>query len=111
MNPTCDVCDEPAEFGVVQPAAQDGVHALCAVHLAAFANDYLASKAAPERGEPRLTTSEKAVWAAWGALPEDDKSPVKRIAKQLGMTPADVAFIVYPVEQFGRWHDEQEPDL
>jgi hypothetical protein len=27
------------------------------------------------------------------------------------MTPADVAFIVYPAEQFGRWEDGQEPDL
>lgn len=55
--------------------------------------------------------TETAVWAAWNALPdEDDESPVKRIARFLRMEPADVAFIVYPAERFGRWKDDQEPD-
>ncbi len=58
-----------------------------------------------------LTTVERAVWAAWNTTPDDHPSPVKRIAADLGMTPADVAFIVYPVETFGRWADDQEPDV
>ena len=57
------------------------------------------------------TAAERAVWAAWNALPDDEPSPVKRIAAQLAMAPIDVAFIVYPAETFGRWHDSQEPDL
>jgi hypothetical protein len=59
----------------------------------------------------KLTAVEQAVWTAWGALPDDESAPVKRIAAQLDMVPADVAFIVYPVETFGRWEDDQEPDL
>jgi hypothetical protein len=58
-----------------------------------------------------LNATERAVWAEWTALPEDEPSPVKRIAATLGMASADVAFIVYPVETFGRWADDQEPDL
>jgi hypothetical protein len=58
-----------------------------------------------------LNATEQAVWAEWNALAEDEPSPVKRIAGALGMAPADVAFIVYPVETFGRWADDQEPDL
>lgn len=58
-----------------------------------------------------LTQVEQAVWAAWNELPEDYPSPVKRIARDLGMEPADVAFIVYPAEQFGAWDDSEEPDL
>lgn len=58
-----------------------------------------------------LNATEAAVWAAWNALPEGEPSPVKRIAAQLGMTAADVAFIVYPAETFGRWEDHQEPDI
>lgn len=60
---------------------------------------------------PNLTEVEKAVWAAWGEIDDDDQSPVKRIARDLGMSAADVAFIVYPAEQFGVWDDSQEPDL
>jgi hypothetical protein len=58
-----------------------------------------------------LNATEKAVWRVWGLLSDDDPSPVKRIASALDMTPADVAFIVYPAEQMGRWDDDQEPDL
>jgi hypothetical protein len=58
-----------------------------------------------------LTDNERRVWKAWNALPEDHPAPVKAIARQLDMIPADVAFIVYPVETFGRWEDSQEPDL
>jgi hypothetical protein len=58
-----------------------------------------------------LTSTEQKVWAEWGALPDEEPSPVKRIAARLNLSPADVAFIVYPVETFGRWADDQEPDL
>jgi len=58
-----------------------------------------------------LNATERAVWNVWGLLSDDDPAPLKRIARSLGMTPADVAFIVYPAETFGRWADDQEPDL
>jgi hypothetical protein len=58
-----------------------------------------------------VTKVEASVWEAWNALPDDHPSPVKTIAAQLGMAPADVAFIVYPAETFGRWEDDQEPDI
>lgn len=58
-----------------------------------------------------LTTVERAVWDAWNNLPDEHPAPVKRIAADLDMTPADVAFVVYPAETFGRWCDCQEPDL
>lgn len=58
-----------------------------------------------------LTAVETAVWAIWNRLPDDEPSPVKRIAALLVIPPADVAFIVYPAETFGRWDDSQEPDL
>lgn len=57
------------------------------------------------------TGVERAVWDAWGALPDEHPAPVKRIAADLGMTAADVAFVVYPVETFGRWAEDQEPEL
>jgi hypothetical protein len=58
-----------------------------------------------------MTSIERNVWRVWGLLSDGDPSPVKHIARTLGMTPADVAFIVYPAERFGRWDDSQEPDL
>lgn len=58
-----------------------------------------------------LNATEREVWRVWGLLSDDEPAPVKRIARALGMTPADVAFIVYPAEQLGRWEDDQEPDL
>jgi hypothetical protein len=57
------------------------------------------------------SATERAVWAVWNALPDGATSPVRRIARALDMTPADVAFIVFPAETFGRWDDSQEPDL
>lgn len=65
------------------------------------------------REEPvRLTETEQRVWAAWNALSDSEQSPVKRIAKQLNMAPADVASIVYPMgKRWGRWDDNQEPDV
>jgi len=59
---------------------------------------------------PNLTATEKAIWDCWNRL-DECASPVKTIAAELNMTPADVAFIVYPVETFGRWFDDQEPDI
>jgi hypothetical protein len=64
-----------------------------------------------EAAMTQLNATEQEVWRVWGLLSDDDPSPVKHIARALGMTPADVAFIVYPAEQFGRWEDGQEPDL
>lgn len=58
-----------------------------------------------------MNTTEQAVWKIWDLLSDDDPSPVKHIARVLDMNPADVAFIVYPAEKFGRWDDGQEPDL
>jgi hypothetical protein len=58
-----------------------------------------------------LNAIERQVWKVWNLLSDDDPAPVKRIARALNMIPADVAFIVYPAEQFGRWDDSQEPDL
>lgn len=58
-----------------------------------------------------LTQTEQAVWRIWNLLPETNGSPVKTIARDLNMEPGDVAFIVYPAETFGRWEDNQEPDL
>lgn len=54
--------------------------------------------------------AEREVWRVWNLLSDDDPAPVKHIARILGMAPADVAFIVYPAERFGRWEDDQEPD-
>lgn len=47
-----------------------------------------------------MTAVESAVWTIWNRLLGDEPSPVKRIAAELGMTPADVAFVVYPAETF-----------
>ena len=58
-----------------------------------------------------MNATEREVWRVWGLLFDDDPSPVKRIARILGMDPGDVAFIVYPAETFGRWDDSQEPGL
>ncbi len=58
-----------------------------------------------------LTAVERAVWAAWNGLPEGHPAPVKRIAADLGMATADVAFVVFPAETFGAWCYHQEPDL
>lgn len=58
-----------------------------------------------------LNDTERQVWGLWNQLGDDEPSPVKRIARALHMTPADVAFIVYPAEKCGRWEDSQEPDL
>lgn len=63
------------------------------------------------RMPPELTSVERAVWDAWNALPPTEMSPVKRIAEKLGMATSDVAFVVYPAEDFGRWEDSREPDL
>lgn len=59
----------------------------------------------------RLNETERKVWAAWNALPEGHPAPAKAVARELGMETADVAFIVFPAEQFGPWTDDREPDL
>jgi hypothetical protein len=64
-----------------------------------------------EAAMTQLNATEQEVWRVWDLLSDDDPAPVKHIARALGMDPADVAFIVYPAEQFGRWEDSQEPDL
>jgi hypothetical protein len=51
------------------------------------------------------------IWRIWNALPDSEPSPVKRIAHDLGMEPADIAYVVYPAGEFGDWADSQEPDL
>jgi len=57
-------------------------------------------------------TVRRAVWFVWNRLDEDDPSPVKRIAAELHMRPADVAAIVYAdAPRFGEWNDDQEPPL
>lgn len=53
----------------------------------------------------------KAVWEAWRALDEKEPSPVKRIARDLGMDAEFVARAVLPPDTFGHWHDSREPDL
>ena len=55
-----------------------------------------------------LTKTEQTIWTAWNALPDDDPEPVKRIARDLGMEPADVAFVALPCGTIGRWEDSQE---
>ena len=55
-----------------------------------------------------MNATERKVWAAWNALPENCPNPVRTIAADLDMAPADVAFIVYPAEVFGPWDDTQE---
>ncbi len=56
------------------------------------------------------TEVESRVWDEWNTLDKNNEpSPVKRIAAALEMTPADVAFIVYPADTFGAWADDQEP--
>jgi hypothetical protein len=52
------------------------------------------------------------IWQLWNLLPDGEPSPVKRIARDLGMEPADVSAIVYPVAAgMGIWANDQEPDL
>lgn len=63
--------------------------------------------AAALAADPRRT----AVREAWQALPAEEKSPVKRIAHDLGMDAGFVARVVFPPDKFGHWHDGQEPDI
>ena len=72
---------------------------------------YLSYLDVPECERPPKTAVEAAVWAEWNSISDDEPSPVKRIAKNLNMTAADVAFIVYPAETFGRWEDDHEEDV
>jgi hypothetical protein len=56
-----------------------------------------------------LTETERKVWAVWNSLPDTLSRPVHVIAAELAMDPEDVAFIVYPAEQFGPWRRDDEP--
>lgn len=53
----------------------------------------------------------KDVFYAWETLPEGHPSPVKKVARDLGMSAADVAEIIFPPEEFGQWDASQEPEL
>lgn len=53
----------------------------------------------------------KTVWAAWRELDDKEPSPVKRIARDLGIDTGFVARVVFPPDKFGHWHDSQEPGL
>ena len=59
----------------------------------------------------RVADEIDAVWAEWTSLPDDEPSPVTRIARNLGMDTEIVAWIVYPPETYGHWADAQEPVL
>ena len=53
---------------------------------------------------------EQAVWDAWNALPEDHPSPVKTIARDLGLSHRDVANVVFPLPQFF-WDERTQPEV
>jgi hypothetical protein len=63
-------------------------------------------KRSRENRHPRYTE----VWAAWNALPDVHPSPVKTIARDLGMGLQEVADIVFPAPTF-TWEPDDEPDL
>ncbi|MGY0497069.1 hypothetical protein ACWZHB_01035 [Nocardia sp. FBN12] len=61
-----------------------------------------------------MTPVEEIIWAEWNAIDDSDPSPVKRIARKLGLTTGEVAAVVYPATSqydFGEWDDSQEPDI
>lgn len=67
----------------------------------------------PSEVQPELESADpvtRAVWQVWNGLGDEHESPVKAIARQLDMSTADVAAIVYPADTFGKWADDQEPD-
>lgn len=67
-----------------------------------------------ERSQKALAEYEakkKAVWAVWNTLGDHHPTPVKTIAKELGLSNYEVAVIVYPPQKYGLWKDDQEPDL
>jgi hypothetical protein len=63
-------------------------------------------------GGAETDPAQAAVWQAWNALDgTGEPSPVKRVARDLSMSPAEVAAIVFPPDRFGAWSDDQEPGL
>ncbi len=61
-----------------------------------------------------MTPVEEIIWTEWNALDDEEPSPVKRIARKLGLSTAEVAAVVYPTSgelDFGLWDDRQEPDI
>lgn len=77
----------------------------------AVPDDATTAEDAEEAAFIRTKQMFKDVWDAWNEVPEGHPSPVKKVARDLGMTPADVAEIMFPPEEFGPWDDSQEPDL
>ena len=81
------------------------------VRLPAPLYEHIRKMAFEEHTSMNALLAHAITWRIWNALPDNEPSPVKRIARDLGMEPADVARIVYPAGQFGPWDDDQEPDL
>ena len=73
--------------------------------------EMLRKMAFEQRTSINALIAEGAIWRAWNALPDSELSPVKRIARDLGLEPAEVAHIVYPANKFGPWLDREEADL
>ena len=61
--------------------------------------------------DPVRAAFEAAVWREWNGLDMELPSPVKTIARRLGLNPAAVAAVVYPGGRFGAWSDDDEPPL
>jgi len=81
------------------------------VRLSAPLYELLRKMAFEQRTSMNALIAQGAIWRVWNSLPDSEPSPVKRIARDLGLEPAEVAFIVYPAEEFGSWAEDQEPDL
>ena len=81
------------------------------VRLPAPLYELLRKMAFEQRTSMNALLAQGAIWRVWNSLPDSEPSPVKRIARDLGLEPAEVAFIVYPAGEFGSWDDSQEPEL
>lgn len=134
----CDDCGKPGhDPGFVRVVLDDGeceMHALLTAEMALLLANRLtrgaslilesaedvpdiereaAKFSAPGEVQPEPESDDpvrRAVWQVWNGLGDDHETPVKTIARQLGMSTADVAAIVYPADTFGEWADGQEPD-
>jgi hypothetical protein len=74
-------------------------------------HEYIRKTAFDKRVPMTAVIAHACIWDAWRSLPDSEPSPVKHIARTLGMTPAGVAAVVYPADEFGAWDDSQEPEL
>ena len=81
------------------------------IRLPAPLYELLRVMAFDQRTSMNALIAQGAIWRVWNSLPDSEPSPVKRIARDLGLEPAEVAFIVYPAGEFGSWDDGQEPEL